>query len=151
MLSSEWIDIALGVVVVWFLLALAVSAVNEAVIRLLAMRSKQLWLALNQLLDTPGHQRDPKWLTLRTASATAFSLWKYQGRPEDPTDTTHPDEPALRDLRHPGSGEHGEAGPQDPDPQHPLLGVRHRPARVGAAEHDRAHPPGSLRRLAARW
>ncbi len=88
MLSSEWIDIALGVVVVWFLLALAVSAVNEAVIRLLAMRSKQLWLALNQLLDTPEHQRDPKWPTLRTAFATAFSLWKYQGRPEDPTDTT---------------------------------------------------------------
>ena len=87
MLSSEWIDIALGVVVVWFLLALAVSAVNEAIIRLLAMRSKQLWLALNQLLDTPKQQRDQNWLKLRSPFATAFSLWKYQGRPEDPSDT----------------------------------------------------------------
>lgn len=51
MLSSQWLDIAIGVVLVWFLFALAVSAVNEGVVKVLALRSKQLWSALRQMLD----------------------------------------------------------------------------------------------------
>jgi hypothetical protein len=50
-LNSEWLDIATGVVLVWFLFALAVSAVNEGLVKLLALRSKQLWAALRQMLD----------------------------------------------------------------------------------------------------
>ena len=51
MFDSEWLDIAIGVVFVWFIFSLAVSATNEAINRLLAVRSKQLWLALGQVLD----------------------------------------------------------------------------------------------------
>jgi hypothetical protein len=49
--SSDWLDIAIGVVLVWFLFSLVVSATNEAMNRLLAIRAKNLWQALNQLLD----------------------------------------------------------------------------------------------------
>lgn len=51
MLNSEWLDIAAGVMLVWFLFALGVSAVNEGLVKLLALRSKQLWSALRQMLD----------------------------------------------------------------------------------------------------
>ena len=51
MLNSEWLDIATGVVLAWFLFAVAVSAVNEGLVKLLALRSKQLWSALRQMLD----------------------------------------------------------------------------------------------------
>lgn len=51
MLNSVWLDIAIGVVLVWFLFALAVSAINEAVAKLLALRSKNLWTSLRQMLD----------------------------------------------------------------------------------------------------
>ena len=50
-MNSEWLDIAIGVMFVWFVLALAVSAVNEAITRAFAMRSKQLWASLSQILD----------------------------------------------------------------------------------------------------
>jgi hypothetical protein len=49
--DSEWIDIAVGVVLVWFLLAVTVAVVNELINRLLAVRAKQLWHALAQILD----------------------------------------------------------------------------------------------------
>jgi hypothetical protein len=51
MLNSQWLEIATGVVLVWFLFALAVSAVNEALAKAFALRSKQLWSALRQMLD----------------------------------------------------------------------------------------------------
>ena len=40
---SSWLDIAIGVAGVWFLLAVFVSAINELIVRILALRSKQLW------------------------------------------------------------------------------------------------------------
>jgi hypothetical protein len=49
--DSEWIDIAIGVVLVWFLLAVGVAIMNELINRLLSVRSKQLWHALAQMLD----------------------------------------------------------------------------------------------------
>jgi hypothetical protein len=48
---SSWLDIAIGVVLVWFLFALAVSAVNEGIARVFALRSKNLWTSLRQMLD----------------------------------------------------------------------------------------------------
>jgi hypothetical protein len=49
--DSEWLDIAIGVVFVWFLFALLVSGINELGNRIFSIRSKQLWYALNQILD----------------------------------------------------------------------------------------------------
>ena len=51
MFDSQWLDIAIGVVFVWFLLALSVTAINEALARFFSLRSKQLWKALHQMLD----------------------------------------------------------------------------------------------------
>jgi hypothetical protein len=51
MVDSEWIDIAIGVVLVWFLLAVSVAIVNELINRLFAVRAKQLWHALAQIMD----------------------------------------------------------------------------------------------------
>lgn len=56
--GSEWLDISVGVVLVWFVFSLVVSATNEAINRLLAIRAKNLWQALNQLLDGKGTPRD---------------------------------------------------------------------------------------------
>jgi hypothetical protein len=50
-LQSEWIDIAIGIVLVWFLLATTVSVVNELLNRVFAVRAKQLWHGLAQMLD----------------------------------------------------------------------------------------------------
>jgi hypothetical protein len=51
MVDSDWLDIAIGVVFVWFLLALVVSAINEGLNRVLAIRAKHLWRSLEQMLD----------------------------------------------------------------------------------------------------
>ena len=51
MFNSEWLDIAIGVVVVWFLFSLVVSAINEGLVRSMALRPKQLWQGLAQLVD----------------------------------------------------------------------------------------------------
>jgi hypothetical protein len=54
--QSEWVDIAIGVVMVWFLLAVSVAIVNELINRLFAIRAKQLWHALAQILEGAGAQ-----------------------------------------------------------------------------------------------
>jgi hypothetical protein len=73
-LDSPWLDIAIGVVFVWFFCSLAVSALNEMFVRLLSVRSKQLWLALNQMLDG-GYAMKPVWQQL-------FRTISYNGRPK---------------------------------------------------------------------
>jgi hypothetical protein len=76
MFDSNWIDIAIGVVFVWFVFALFVTLVNESITRLLALRSKQMWQALNQLLD--GNQKS------KTLIRSALTLPFFSGRPADP-------------------------------------------------------------------
>jgi hypothetical protein len=75
-LNSEWLDIAVSVVLIWFLFALVVSAINEGVVRVLAIRSKQLWKGLSQLLD--GTEK-PTGLLEEVVGVPAWS-----GRPTDP-------------------------------------------------------------------
>lgn len=48
---SEVLDVAIGVVFVWFLLSIAVSAVNEAFSWLTRLRAKQLWRSLAGIVD----------------------------------------------------------------------------------------------------
>jgi hypothetical protein len=74
--SSEWLDIAIGVVLVWFLFALAVSGINEGMVRLLALRTKQLWKGLSQMLDG---SESPKGLV-----SELVGLPRWPGRPADP-------------------------------------------------------------------
>ncbi len=72
---SSWLDIAIGVAGVWFLLAVFVSAINELIVRILALRSKQLWAALAQILD--GERGRP-------VLANLVHLPFEQARPKDP-------------------------------------------------------------------
>ncbi len=74
MFDSQWLDIAIGVVTIWVLLSIVVSAVNELGNRALAIRAKQLWKALHQMLDDP---REAKGV-LRNS----LSLWFWRGRPQ---------------------------------------------------------------------
>ncbi|MDA0633053.1 hypothetical protein OUY22_06440 [Nonomuraea sp. MCN248] len=48
---SAYIDLALGLVLAFLLLSLLVSGLNEAIVRLLAIRSKFLWAYLRDTLD----------------------------------------------------------------------------------------------------
>ncbi len=77
MFDSEWIDIAIGVVLVWFLLAVTVAVVNELINRLLAVRAKQLWHALAQMLD----DADAKGLVATTLRLPGSTM---ETRPESP-------------------------------------------------------------------
>src|SRR4051794_30986098 len=79
MFNSQWLDIAIGVVFVWFLLALTVTAINEALTRILAMRSRQLWQWLHQILD--GQQN------VTSIWRNAFTLWR-KSKDTRPTTTT---------------------------------------------------------------
>ena len=48
-MMSDVLDVAIGLVLAWFLLSLAVSAVNESIAWLLRARAKVLWRALGRL------------------------------------------------------------------------------------------------------
>ncbi|HYN35261.1 MAG TPA: hypothetical protein VES40_21730 [Ilumatobacteraceae bacterium] len=76
MLDSPWLDVALGVAFVWFGLSLVVSAINELINQLFSVRSKQLWAALDQMLDG-SYQLRPAW------SQWLFIIG-HTGRPKDP-------------------------------------------------------------------
>jgi hypothetical protein len=78
--DSEWIDIAIGVVLVWFLLAVTVAVVNELINRLLAVRAKQLWHALAQMLDGA----DAKGLVATTLQLPGNTLETRPMSPEPP-------------------------------------------------------------------
>lgn len=79
MVDSEWLDIAIGVALIWFVFAIVVSALNEALTRAFALRSKQLWKALGQMLD--GSDK-PGGLLRNLRDLVA-----WHGRPSDPADT----------------------------------------------------------------
>jgi hypothetical protein len=78
--SSEWLDIAIGVVLVWFLFSLVVSATNEAINRVLALRAKELWRGINRLVDGTVPPRGV-WAD---AFKMAFDRGDRDHRPQDP-------------------------------------------------------------------
>lgn len=62
MFDSVFLDIGVGVAVVFFIAASVISAFNEWVTRLLDIRAKVLWKALSNALD--GNQTDPFVISL---------------------------------------------------------------------------------------
>ena len=62
---SEILDVAIGLVLVWFLLSIAVSGINEAFSWLTRMRAKQLWRTLAGIVDSTvkpqARLRDVLW------------------------------------------------------------------------------------------
>ena len=51
MIQSEIIDLAIGLVFVWFVLSLLISVINEAFALVFRIRAKHLWLGISRLLD----------------------------------------------------------------------------------------------------
>ncbi|HWC67393.1 MAG TPA: hypothetical protein VG478_04940 [Acidimicrobiales bacterium] len=64
MLSSDLIDVIIGVVFAWFLLSLVVSAVNESVAWATKARAKLLWRALGQMFSAGVDAADARLRTL---------------------------------------------------------------------------------------
>ncbi len=94
MVNSDWLDIAIGVVAVWFLLALVVSAINEGINRAFAFRAKNLWRTLEQMLDN-NVPKSGTWGGLLGGLHEFFHWW---GRPFDPNEPPlgkPEDEPVL--------------------------------------------------------
>ncbi|MGR6921750.1 hypothetical protein ACU635_46530 [[Actinomadura] parvosata] len=60
-MASVYVDLALGLVVAFLLLSLLVSGLNEAVVRVLSIRSKFLWAYLRDTLDGVA-DKAPSWL-----------------------------------------------------------------------------------------
>lgn len=86
-LLSVYVDLALGMVLAFLLLSLLVSGVNEAFVRLLAIRSKFLWAYLRDTLDGSDAQ-GRSWLPAGLRDVFAALPFARDPRP------VHNDQPA---------------------------------------------------------
>jgi hypothetical protein len=80
MLTSGALDLVLGLLFVFLVFSLVVSAVNEAITRILASRSRQLWTSLRHLLDgvtSGGDQRPPKNVVATAESPLSIRLYAH--------------------------------------------------------------------------
>jgi hypothetical protein len=91
---SEILDVAIGLVLVWFLLSVAVSGINEAFNWLTRMRAKQLWRSLAGIVDSKvkpqARLRDLLWRI-----PVGVSDYRPEVRPDDPA----ADKAALSERR----------------------------------------------------
>ena len=91
---SEILDVAIGLVLVWFLLSIAVSGINEAFSWLTRMRAKQLWRSLAGIVDS----------TVKPQARLRDVLWRIpvgvsDYRPEVSPDKENADQGALSERR----------------------------------------------------
>lgn len=79
MVTSAILELAIGVVFVWLLFSLALSAVNDALALVFRIRAKQLWLAVGRVLE-PSTTRQARrfWDTI---VRLPFSRDNYDVRP----------------------------------------------------------------------
>jgi len=68
-LISVYIDLAIGLILAFLLLSLLVSGINEAIVRLLGIRSKFLWAYLRDTLD--GSEDGRSWIPSKIADVFA--------------------------------------------------------------------------------
>ncbi|MFC6676360.1 hypothetical protein ACFQE7_10255 [Nonomuraea ferruginea] len=80
-LLSAYIDLALGLVLAFLLLSLLVSGLNEAIVRLLAIRSKFLWAYLRDTLDDDA-PKGRSWLPSGLREVFAALPFARDPRPE---------------------------------------------------------------------
>lgn len=117
---SAYIDLALGLVLAFLLLSLLVSGLNEAIVRILAIRSKFLWAYLRDTLDGDA-PKGRSWLPTRVREVFASLPFARDPRPEhDARPAPMPGEPAedspgmtlqlyerVREIDHPVRGRTG--------------------------------------------
>jgi hypothetical protein len=51
MFQNDLLDLAIGLVFVWFILSLVISVVNEAFVLVFRVRAKHLWLGIGRLVS----------------------------------------------------------------------------------------------------
>ena len=80
MIQSEIIDLAIGLVFVWFVLSLLISVINEAFALVFRIRAKHLWLGIARLLDPVNSTYSRRlW---DTAVSLPMSWRQFDVRPE---------------------------------------------------------------------
>ena len=100
---STYIDLALGLVLLFLLLSLLVSGINEAVVRVLSIRSKFLWAYLRDTLDG-ADARGRSWLPSRVREV--FSSLPFARDPRPAHDSRPaPSQPAEVPLPESGTGD----------------------------------------------
>jgi hypothetical protein len=82
---SEILDVAIGLVLVWFLLSVAVSGINEAFNWLTRMRAKQLWRSLAGIVDDK----------VKPQARLRDLLWRIPVGVSDYRPAVSPDDPAA--------------------------------------------------------
>ncbi|MEV4104092.1 hypothetical protein AB0J42_27900 [Nonomuraea sp. NPDC049649] len=92
---SAYLDLALGLVLAFLLLSLLVSGLNEAIVRLLAIRSKFLWAYLRDTLDDDA-PKGRSWLPSGARDVFAALPFARDPRPAHETRPAPP-EPAADD------------------------------------------------------
>ena len=51
MFQNDLLDLAIGLVFVWFILSLVISVVNEGFVFVFRIRAKHLWLGIGRLVS----------------------------------------------------------------------------------------------------
>ncbi|MFI6511457.1 hypothetical protein ACIBCT_27940 [Streptosporangium sp. NPDC050855] len=85
LLISVYIDLAIGLILAFLLLSLLVSGINEAIVRLLGIRSKFLWAYLRDTMD--GSEGGRSWIPSKVADVFA----KLPFSSDDPRPVHSPD------------------------------------------------------------
>ncbi len=96
---STYIDLALGLILLFLLLSLLVSGLNEAVVRMLSIRSKFLWAYLRDTLDGSDAQ-GKSWLPSRIREVFGSLPFLRDPRPAHdsrPAPSESPEMPAQED------------------------------------------------------
>jgi hypothetical protein len=70
MFNSAMVDVVVGMLFVFLVFSLVVSGINEGITRVLAVRSRQLWSALRELLDGSYESGDQRPRTNTRATDT---------------------------------------------------------------------------------
>ncbi|PRX64358.1 hypothetical protein B0I32_109287 [Nonomuraea fuscirosea] len=95
---SVYVDLALGLVVAFLLLSLLVSGLNEAFVRVLAIRSKFLWAYLRDTMDG-ADKKSGSWLPASAAGVFGVLPFLRDPRPAhsgDPAPAKAGEMPAAR-------------------------------------------------------
>ena len=92
--TSPILELAIGVVFVWFLLSVALSALNDGLALLFRIRAKHLWLAVGRIAEpATAHQGRRFW---DTVIRLPFSRENYDLRPKAQAEAA--DEPLRSSL-----------------------------------------------------
>ena len=77
-MNSDVLNVAIGVVFVWFLLSVVLSAVNEGLALVTHVRAKHLWLGIGRLVD-PNNSPLPRRFLDAAFRAPCGAVATYAG------------------------------------------------------------------------